>query len=374
MSELTLDFTDASFDADPAEHYIIDPSDNLVFEMMADGTADVTSPLLDRGTGENVADDEFTGARAISSMAISSAPGTTFAFEFIDNPDDEGSASKEGKRSLGDQYATSGNVDGNDITLFMNEAMFQPGIDVTNGDTFKIEVTEVTAGTPGTPATVTPVSVTGPNPDPLAPDMPVGTLGNNAGTWVLDYNVGPMSQQFSGDWAAVSAKISDLGGTQVGGQDLGDVIAADLLDSMTSPGSEGTPGTELTYDFYIGDGEGETWVVSGDLNGRDPSEWDGGDTATNDIIGFRPGTYDGVFLGGDGFDTLRFDHNSSAGDLASGPTKMFVDLSSGIAMFGNGQASPLVQFADVGGDSYALDWERLDLVGESNDTVIVGGG
>ena len=53
---------------------------------------------------------------------------------------------------------------------------------------------------------------------------------------------------------------------------------------------------------------------------------------------------------------------------------MFVDLSSGIAMFGNGQASPLVQFADVGGDSYALDWERLDLVGESNDTVIVGGG
>ena len=149
--------------------------------------------------------------RAISSMAISSAPGTTFAFEFIDNPDDEGSASKEGKRSLGDQYATSGNVDGNDITLFMNEAMFQPGIDVTNGDTFKIEVTEVTAGT-RTPATVTPVSVTGPNPDPLAliclwvrwATMPV---------WVLDYNVGPMSEQFSGDWAAVSANISDLGGT-----------------------------------------------------------------------------------------------------------------------------------------------------------------
>ena len=52
-----------------------------------------------------------------------------------------------------------------------------------------------------------------------------------------------MSEQFSGNWAAVSAKISDLGGTQVGGQDLGDVIAADLLDSMTTPGSEGTPGT-----------------------------------------------------------------------------------------------------------------------------------
>ena len=31
-------------------------------------------------------------------------------------------------------------------------------------------------------------------------------------------------------------------------------------------------------------------VVSGDLNGHDPSEWDGGDTVTNDIIGFRPGT------------------------------------------------------------------------------------
>ena len=111
-----------------------------------------------------------------------------------------------GKRSLGDQYATSGNVDGNDITLFMNEA-YVPGIDITNGDTFKIKVTEVTAGTPGTPATVTPVSVTGPNPDPLAPDMPVGTLGNNAGTWVLDYNVGPMSQQFSGDWAAFLRRL-----------------------------------------------------------------------------------------------------------------------------------------------------------------------
>ena len=206
----------------------------------------------------------------------------------------------------------------------MNEAMFQPGIDITNGDTFKIEVTEVTAGTPGTPATVTPVSVTGPNPDPLAPDMPVGTLGNNAGMWVLDYNVGPMSEQFSGDWAAVSRRLVIWAVPLT--SDLGDVIAADLLDSMTTPGSEGTPGTELTYDFYIGDGEGETWVSVVTSNGRDPSEWDGGDTATNDIIGFRPGTYDGVFLGGDGFDTLRFDHNSSAGDLASGPTKMFVDL------------------------------------------------
>ena len=45
MSELTLDFTDASFDADPMKHYIIDPSDNLVFEMMADGTT-LQAPCL----------------------------------------------------------------------------------------------------------------------------------------------------------------------------------------------------------------------------------------------------------------------------------------------------------------------------------------
>ena len=90
MSELTLDFTDASFDADPAEHYIIDPSDNLVFEMMADGTADVTSPLLDRGTGENVATMVNLYWRVqLVRWRSSSAPGTTFAFEFIDNPDDE---------------------------------------------------------------------------------------------------------------------------------------------------------------------------------------------------------------------------------------------------------------------------------------------
>ena len=52
------------------------------------------APCLIGEQVRNVADDEFTGARAISSMAISSAPGTTFAFEFIDNPDDEGSASR----------------------------------------------------------------------------------------------------------------------------------------------------------------------------------------------------------------------------------------------------------------------------------------
>ena len=92
MSELTLDFTDASFDADPrALHHR--PIGQSRFRDDGRWHCRRYKPLLDRGTGENVADDEFTGARAISSMAISSAPGTTFDFEFIDNPDDEGSAS-----------------------------------------------------------------------------------------------------------------------------------------------------------------------------------------------------------------------------------------------------------------------------------------
>ena len=159
MSTLTLDFTDASFDADAGENYIVDPSNNLVFEMQADGSTDFSAPLLDRDSGQNVSKDS-TGINAISSMAMSVPVDTSFAFEFLDNPSDDGT-SNEDVRSTGDQYAASGDVSGKDITLFMNEAMFADGIDVTNGDTFKIEVTEVGTGhgTTTTHTHVTPVTV-----------------------------------------------------------------------------------------------------------------------------------------------------------------------------------------------------------------------
>ena len=54
---------------------------------------------------------------------------------------------------------------------------------------------------------------------------------------------------------------------------------------------------------------------------------------------------------------------------------MYVGLDSGIAMYGDGVASPLLRFAETGKDvSYDMSWERLELVGDSNDVVVVGGG
>ena len=70
----------------------------------------------------------------------------------------------------------------------------------------------------------------------------------------------------------------------------------------------------------------------------------------------------------DDFDTLVFSHS------LDGEGQLFIDLSSGIGMFGNNQVSPIVQFAEIGNATYDLDWERLETEGSSNDFVIVGGG
>ena len=70
-----------------------------------------------------------------------------------------------------------------------------------------------------------------------------------------------------------------------------------------------------------------------------------------------------------GFDTLVFSHE------VGGEGQLFLDLASGIGMFGNGQVSPLVQFAEIGNALLDdLDWERVETEGSSNDFVIVGGG
>ena len=53
---------------------------------------------------------------------------------------------------------------------------------------------------------------------------------------------------------------------------------------------------------------------------------------------------------------------------------MYVGLDAGFAMFGNGASSPLVQFANIGAQPYKLDWERLEMRGDSNDFVVVGRG
>ena len=95
----------------------------------------------------------------------------------------------------------------------------------------------------------------------------------------------------------------------------------------------------------------------------------GNNTSGDGTLGFNPGHYGGVFLGGDGTDTLVFE-NYDPMDNA----QMYVGLDAGFAMFGNGASSPLVQFANIGSQPYELDWERLEMRGDSNDFVVVGGG
>ena len=87
-------------------------------------------------------------------------------------------------------------------------------------------------------------------------------------------------------------------------------------------------------------------------------------------LAFKAGHYGGVFKGGDGFDTLVFDH----GTHGPGTSQMYVGLDAGFAMFGGNVGSPMVQFADVGTGTYTLDWERLEMRGDSDDFVVVGGG
>ena len=73
-------------------------------------------------------------------------------------------------------------------------------------------------------------------------------------------------------------------------------------------------------------------------------------------------------LGGDAWDVLTFEHSVANG-------QMFVGLDSGMAMFGNGVGSPLVTFAEIGaGKPYDVDWERVEILGATSDTIITSSG
>ena len=155
-----------------------------LFTMNKDGTTG--DQLVSKGTGQNVSNG--TGIGAVSAMALSAPAGTTFDFEFIDDP--ENTNSGEGVRSPGDRYASNSNLDGG-VTFFMNEAMFESGLDITNGDVMPIAQTEVERSSP-TPATIG---------DTVDGDVS-GTLEHDAegGVWILDVAGGAYK---TGDWAAI---------------------------------------------------------------------------------------------------------------------------------------------------------------------------
>ena len=357
---LTLDFTDSSFDdglnKDGITEFVLSNEGGGLGVFAADG------PF---GPGDSyVADENINATAGLSAMAITTNPGTEFTFEFLDEDD-------SGDRTDKDAYVSAAMQDGNEVfTLSINEKHFADGIDITNGDSIRVDITEKGYTTTGTPAktTVTPIDVT---TAAVFPNIgtKVGELGHNGTSWVFDEFGALANTGTVGDWSAVTQAMQNAGGAWIDGMELSHWAGeqAALLDkiSVTDPGTAGETVPDLEYSYLLGDAGGNggetTWVISGDLSGRDG-------TAGDDSLGFRAGHYDGVFLGGDDFDTLVFSHS------LDGDGQLLIDLSSGIGMFGNNQASSVVQFAEIENGTYDLDWERLETEGSSNDFVIVGGG
>ena len=274
MADLTLNFTDASFDINSDNDFEISSGNDFIYETAAPG---------------NKIDTGITTGAAVTGAAFTVAHNQDFMFEFEDD-----------------------GVNSPDYEVEIHTQVTPP--------------TQGTYGVPGTPGVMTVDSIT--------------------------FDVG------AADVDGVAGR--DTTGALVNGDNM-KVEVTRLADPMNPYA------TDTTETVYVGDGEVAnytSWVMSGDMNGTT-----GNDTTGDGSLGFKAGHYGGVFLGGDGTDTLVFEHNN-AGDTA----QMYVGLDSGFAMFGNGANSPLVQFADIGASPYELTWERLEMRGDSNDFVVVGGG
>ena len=272
MADLTLNFSDASFDNN--DDYFINPGNGLIYEM---GTTDP----LKNGSNQNIT----ATSTGITGGAFTLAHNQHFMFEFED---------------------TGAPLDSDPTN-------------VDTGDDYK-----VTVHTHGMSAT-----------DP-----------GQSNSITMDISQADINGDSSPDTIAHL-----VNGTSAGIQVTRKGFAANDPDQ--------------TYTQYIGDGTvaGNTsWILSGDTNGGQLDDSGGS-------FGFYAGHYGGVFLGGTGQDTLVFNHQNET-DTA----QMYVDLSGGIALFGNNVGSPLVQFAEIGGASYSLTWERLEMMGDSNDFVVVGSG
>ena len=87
------------------------------------------------GPGDSyVADENISAAAGLSAMAIKTNPGTEFTFEFLDEDD-------SGDRTDKDQYVSAAMQDGNEVfTLSINEKHFADGIDITNGDSIRVDI------------------------------------------------------------------------------------------------------------------------------------------------------------------------------------------------------------------------------------------
>ena len=349
MSTLSLDFSDASFDQDDV--YRIG-GDGFVYEMQAPGANELQATQLATSvkyTDQNGNPVSSGGSLAgVSAAALTLPPGAVFDFEFVDvdgpNKPDTG----------GDQYKVTltDEATGSPVQEFYIAEQLVAG-DLT--DQGQMEFTTTMIKTPGgtrsihldTPATF--IDAGDPGVTHTASELKIEVIGGNtlSPTYMLKVPSGATDVEVTFESAKgpfnaqTSAGVADLQG---------------LVNAMWSETRVDIMG-DLGGDAF---GTAVNWVVSGDINGRDA-------TSTSDYIGFRPGYYDGVFKGGDGFDTLVFEHFDTGPGQPANQTIVALDL--GMAYM-HGTASPIIQFAERGA-GYEVDWERLEIRGDSNDTVTV---
>ena len=81
-------------------------------------------------------------AAGISAMEITTNAGTEFTLSSLTRMTTE-------DRTDGDSYTSAAMNDGNEVfTLSMNEALFADGLDITNGDSMPVDITEEGYSTP----------------------------------------------------------------------------------------------------------------------------------------------------------------------------------------------------------------------------------
>ena len=271
MSTLNLDFSDASFDQDDV--YRID-SDGFVYEMSAAGPpsgGSNTSAHLE-GPGGEVRAKGVTGTNTIGNIAgldLTVSKDVTFDFEFVDV---DGNAAD----SNGDQYKVTlhnvRDVNNQQTTqeFYASEQLFAG--DLTNGAKAPIQFTEVMV--PAGHRSIhldTPFEFTNVHGNPVtANELMVKVVGSGP-TQTYDLEVPVQGGGFVKVTADTAVQAFNAQ-TQAG--------VTDLQGLVTEMWSE-------TKFQYMGDlGQGESWVVSGDINGRDAlNSWTDGD----DIIGFLAG-------------------------------------------------------------------------------------
>ena len=351
MSTLSLDFSDASFDQD--DIYRIG-GDGFVYEMKDAPTGQPQAIQPAEGgkytdqNGNPISNGGTLGA--ISAAALTLPPGAVFDFEFIDT---DGYGEDDPSDTRQDQYKLSmtDKATGSPVQEFyIGEQHFDGALELTNQGSMAFEITS-TMEPQGARSILltTPISVEdkgAPGTMHEAVELIASVVSNNPPVYTF-------SAKTAGSNAAVEVETNSA--MQAFNTATGSSVSsvAEMVDAIWSETR-----TEIMGD--LGGTAAVNWVVSGDINGRDA-------TSTDDYIGFRPGYYDGVFKGGDGFDTLVFEHFDTGPGQPAAQTIVALDL--GMAYM-HGTFTPIIKFAEHKA-GYEVDWERLEIRGDSDDTVTV---